>query len=237
MKLGTSVQVLPGRNPVLLAKEWASLDVLSNGRTLPAFGLGVVDPTEQQAFGVAREERAAWFDEALPLMRRLWTETTVDHDGPRFHYSGVGIGIRPVQQPPDVWLGGRAPGELRRVGRLADGWLPSFTTPAEAAAGREVVVETATAAGRTIDPEHWGALVAYAHTEVPPAIAELVAKRLPGADPADVVPIGHDALRTVLEGFIAEGFTKLVPVPFGTAVDNWEQELTALAAATLDLQN
>ena len=59
LKLGTSVQVLPGRNPVLLAKQWASLDVLSNGRTLPAFGLGVVDPTEQQAFGVAREERAA----------------------------------------------------------------------------------------------------------------------------------------------------------------------------------
>lgn len=237
MKLGTSVQVLPGRNPVLLAKEWASLDVLSNGRTLPAFGLGVVDPTEQQAFGVAREERAAWFDEALPLMRRLWTEETVDHDGPRFHYSGVGIGIRPVQQPPDVWLGGRAPGELRRVGRLADGWLPSFTTPAEAAAGRELVVEAATAAGRTIDPEHWGALVAYAHTEVPPAIAELVAKRLPGADPADIVPVGHNALRKVLEGFIAEGFTKLVPVPFGSAVDEWEQELTALAHATLDLQN
>ena len=71
LKLGTSVQVLPGRNPVLLAKEWASLDRLSNGRTLPAFGLGVADPREQQAFGVARGDRAAWFDEALPLIRRL----------------------------------------------------------------------------------------------------------------------------------------------------------------------
>src|SRR3954454_21688818 len=90
LKLGTSVQVLPGRNPVLLAKQWASLDVLSNGRTLPAFGLGDVDANEQQAFGVAREDRAAWFDEALPLMRRLWTEPTVDHDGVRFHYAGVG---------------------------------------------------------------------------------------------------------------------------------------------------
>ena len=59
------MQVLPGRNPVLLAKEWASLDVLSGGRALPAFGLGVVDPVEQQAFGVAREERASRFDEAL----------------------------------------------------------------------------------------------------------------------------------------------------------------------------
>src|SRR5262249_17390354 len=72
LKLGTSVQVLPGRNPLLLAKQWASLDVLSGGRALPAFGLGVVDPGEQQAFGVARTERASWFDEALPLVRRLW---------------------------------------------------------------------------------------------------------------------------------------------------------------------
>jgi probable F420-dependent oxidoreductase len=236
LKLGTSVQVLPGRNPVLLAKEWATLDVLSNGRALPAFGLGVVDTTEQQAFGVTREERGAWFDEALPLIRRLWTESTVDHDGPRFHYSQIGIGIAPVQQPPDVWLGGRAPGELRRVGRLADGWLPSFTTPTDAAAGREVVVAAADAAGRTIDPEHWGALVAYAHAEIPPAIAELFAKRLPGADPAQVVPVGHEALRRVLESFVAEGFSKLVPVPFGTPIDDWENELTTLADATLDLQ-
>ena len=108
LKLGTSVQVLPGRNPVLLAKQWASLDVLSGGRALPAFGLGVVEPHEQQAFGVTREERAPWFDEALPLLRRLWTEDVVDHDGPRFHYEGVSIGTRPVQQPLDVWLGGRA---------------------------------------------------------------------------------------------------------------------------------
>jgi len=67
LKLGTSVQVLPGRNPVLLAKQWAALDRLSGGRALPAFGLGVVEPMEQQAFGVTREERAPLFDEMLPL--------------------------------------------------------------------------------------------------------------------------------------------------------------------------
>src|SRR3954454_10574166 len=84
IKLGTSVQVLPGRNPVLLAKQWAGLDRLSGGRALPAFGLGVVDPAEQQAFGVARDERAAIFDEALTLMRRLWREDCVDFDGEHF---------------------------------------------------------------------------------------------------------------------------------------------------------
>jgi probable F420-dependent oxidoreductase len=236
LKLGTSVQVLPGRNPVLLAKAWASLDVCSGGRALPAFGLGVVDPVEQQAFGVERTERASRFDETLHVMRRLWTEPTIEHHGTWFHYDGVGIGIRPVQQPPDVWLGGRAPAELRRVGRVADGWLPSFTTPAAADAGREVVVEAATAAGRAIDPEHWGALVAYAPTELPDGLVRMLEQRFPGVDPAEAVPVGHDALRRTLEGFIAVGFTKLVPVPFGTTVDDWESELTRLAAATLDLQ-
>src|SRR5947199_933096 len=81
LKLGTSVQVLPGRNPVLLAKQWATLDRLSGGRALPAFGLGVAEPMEQQAFGVAREDRGALFDEMLPLLRRFWTEDAVDHDG------------------------------------------------------------------------------------------------------------------------------------------------------------
>src|SRR5437868_4556099 len=166
LKLGTSVQVLPGRNPVLLAKEWASLDRLSNGRTLPAFGLGVVSETEQQAFGVTRQERAPWFDEALPLIRRFWTEDHVDHEGERFKYHDLTVLPKPVQQPPDVWLGGRAPSELRRVGRLADGWLPSFTTPVDAARGREVVMSAAADAEREIDPEHWGALVAYSHGEL-----------------------------------------------------------------------
>src|SRR3954468_20204019 len=77
LKLGTSVLVLPGRNPVLLAKELASLDRLSNGRLLPAFGLGIADPSEQQAFGVARRDRAKWFNEALPLLRELWSGAPV----------------------------------------------------------------------------------------------------------------------------------------------------------------
>jgi probable F420-dependent oxidoreductase len=237
LKLGTSVQVLPGRNPVLLAKEWASLDRLSNGRTLPAFGLGVVSATEQQAFGVKREERAPWFDEALPLIRRFWTEDHVDHDGARFTYNDLTVLPKPVQQPPDVWLGGRAPSELRRVGRLADGWLPSFTTAVDAAQGREVVIAAAHDAGRDIDQEHWGALVAYSHGELPDAVAAALASRLPGVDPRRVIPVGHEGLRERLEEFLAVGFSKLVPVPLGAPPGSWDEELEKLAGAVLDLQN
>ena len=79
LKLGTSVLVLPGRNPMLLAKELASLDRLSSGRLLPALGLGQVDRGEQQAFGVERTERAALFDEALSVMRACWSGEPVEH--------------------------------------------------------------------------------------------------------------------------------------------------------------
>jgi probable F420-dependent oxidoreductase len=234
LKLGTSVQVLPGRNPVLLAKQWATLDQMSGGRALPAFGLGVVEPMEQQAFGVEREERAALFDEALPLMRRLWTEDAVDHDGPRYHFEGMSLAAKPVQQPLDVWLGGRVPSELRRVGRVGDGWLPSFCTPAMVDEGRVVVEQAAADAGRVIDPEHFGAMVFYARTETPSEYARAIARRR-GVNPDDVITVGLDALRERLEAFVAVGFSKLVPVPI-QPVESWPEELDALADAVLDLQ-
>jgi probable F420-dependent oxidoreductase len=236
LKLGTSVQVLPGRNPAEVAKAWASLDRLSGGRALPAFGLGVADPAEQQAFGVAREERGAIFDEALPLVRRLWLEDDVDHDGDRFGYRGLTVRPKPVQQPPDVWLGGRAKSELRRVGRLGDGWLPSFTTPGEAAAGRVVVEDAAAAAGRAIDTEHFGALVVYARAELPDAVVAALAARRPGVDPVEVIPVGLPALRARFEGFVAEGFSKLVAVPVEEP-SAWARELGDLGAAVLELQS
>lgn len=236
LKLGTSVSVLPGRNPVRVAKEWASLDRLSGGRALPAFGLGVADAAEQQAFGVKREDRATIFDEALPLIRRLWTEDAVDHAGAHFTYIGLTVGPKPIQQPPDVWMGGAAPSELRRVGRLGDGWLPSFCTPDDAAAGRPTVEAAADQAGRAIDVEHFGALVIYVPgDEVPAPLAAIVAHRRPGLDPLEVVPAGHKRLRAQLEAFIERGFTKLVVVPAGDPA-SWADELEALAETVLPLQ-
>jgi probable F420-dependent oxidoreductase len=235
MKFGTSVLVLPGRNPVILAKELASLDVLSGGRLLPAVGLGAVRPAEQAAFGVPREDRAAWFEEALPLMRRLWTGEPVTHPGPRFPLDGVRIAPTPVQAQLDVWLGGQAPSELRRTGRLGDGWLPSFCTPDDVATGWELVTSTAAEHGRTIDPEHLGVLVVYAEHEVPAAAAALLAQRRPELDPTQVVPIGLDALRAHLERFIEIGASKFVVIP-ADEPDKWEPALRELADAVLPLE-
>lgn len=229
LKLGTGVQVLPGRNPFVVAKQWASLDRLSDGRTLPAFGLGVADEREQAAFGVERRQRAALFDQLLPKVRRLWLGEEVD---------GVRIAPLPVQSPPDVWLGGAAPAELRRVGRLGDGWLPSFCTPADVEAGRSVVEAEATANGRSIDPEHFGALVPYLPDAgpLPDALVAAVAARRPAADPTEVVPAGIDAVAPLLERFVSVGASKFVLVPVVEPTD-WAEHLAALAAVVRPLEN
>ncbi len=236
IKFGTSVSVLPGRNPAELAKQWATLDQLSGGRALPAFGLGVVHPNEQQAFGVERTERVARFEEMLPLLRRIWAEETVDHDGTFFHYESLRVEPKPTKAL-DVWMGGRAPVELRRIGRLADGWLASFSMPQACAAGR-VIIETAAAeAGRTIDPDHFGAMVFYRHAPLPDALAQLVASR-PGVDVSadELVPQGWDAVVERCREYVAVGFSKLVLVPFTEPAD-WLAELETGAAAVRPLES
>lgn len=235
LKLGTSVLVVPGRNPVVLAKELASLDRLSGGRLLPGVGIGAPVPAEHRAFGVERKERAALFDEALDLIRRLWTEDDVHHDGARYRVDGVTLLPRPVQDPIDVWLGGASPSELRRTGRLGDGWLPSFTVPAEVEAGWATINAVAAEAGRGIDPEHLGVLVPYARTGVPDALEAVVRRRYPDRDPAAVVPVGIDALRRQIESFIAVGASKFVVVPAEEPAD-WDGELAELAGVLLPLE-
>ena len=183
LKLGTSVLVVPGRNPAVLATELATIDRLSGGRLLPAVGLGAVDPVEQQGFGLDRSERAGWFDEVVPLLRRFWSGEAVDHAGKRFRYDGVRILPTPVQSPLEMWLGGIAPSELRRVGRLGDGWLPSFCPPDDVAASRPVVEAAAAEAGREIEAEHWGP-----SSSTPVARCPTAWLPWPGADPTSTSP-------------------------------------------------
>ncbi len=237
LKFGMSVLVVPGRNPVVLAKELATLAVMSGGRLLPAFGLGVADPREHQAFGVQRGERAAWFDEALAVMRACWYDEVVDHDGARFHYEG--LRVRPQPGRLDVWLGGIAPSELRRVGRLADGWLPSFITPADAEAGRRVVEQTAAEHGRAIEDDHYGALIPYTLGSVPDVLLATLARRRPDLDdPASLVSVGWDDLAATIKRFVEVGTSKFVVVPVDEPRDvgSWDAHLAMAADALRPLE-
>ena len=233
LKLGTGVLVLPGRNPAVVAKQLASLDRLSGGRLLVAFGLGLPDPAERAAFPISNGSRGQAFDRSLDLVRRYLAGEEVD---------GVTVRPAPVQQPLELWVGGSAPAALARAGRQADGWLPSLVTPQEAAEGRAVIEAEAERAGRRIDPEHFGASLTYGDPSlsngknaIPEILLASIARRRPGIDPAALVPQGLDGARRRLEEFIAVGFSKFVVRPGGPPAA-WPATLEAMAEALLPLQ-
>lgn len=232
LKLGTTM-LLPGRNVVRLAKQLASLDVLSHGRLLVTLVPGLTHAPERDAIGVEPKRRGAVIDEALPLLRRLWAGETVSHDGIVGSFRDVKLWPLPVQQPLEVWLGGMVPAALERCGRLSDGWLPSLCTPEEASAGRVVIEEAAAKAGRSISGEHFGLSIGYATAPLDPGTARTLAARRPRA--LELVPIGLPALRALIERFLAVGFSKFVVRPL-VAPASWRAELEALAAAVGDLQ-
>jgi len=234
LKLGTTL-LATGRNPVRLAKELATIDRLSRGRLLLVFVPGLTTDVESQAIGVSVADRGAIIDEVLPLVRRLWSEDHVVHAGPRFAVDGLSVWPKPVQTPLEVWLGGTARSALRRAGRLSDGWLPSLCTPGEAAAGRATIEAVAAEAGRTVDPEHFGISLTYAHEAVPAGQLERITRRRPGVDPQVFVPVGLPALRETLRQYIDAGVSKFVVRP-AEPRSTFEAELRALAEAVLPLQ-
>ncbi len=234
LKLGATM-LLPGRNPVRLAKELATLDVLSHGRVLITFVPGRPGHPEAGAVGATGAHKGALMDEMLPVLRQLWAGETVSHHGASAAFDQVTLAPLPVQQPLEFWTGGMVPAALARCGRFADGWLPSACTPAEAARAKTVIDEEAHAVGRAISPEHFGVSVAYSARPLESKVVRALSTNRRGVDPERVVPVGIDGLRSLLEAFLAVGFSKFVVRPL-ECPDSWRAELEALAGGVLDLQ-
>lgn len=129
MKLGTSVLLLPTRNPVQVAKSVATLDVLSGGRVILGVGLGR-DALEYGVAGVPFHERGRRLDEAIRVIRKVWTESPATLDGKWYSVRELRLTPMPTKKPhPDLWVGGDSDAALRRVARLANGWFASRVTP------------------------------------------------------------------------------------------------------------
>ena len=234
VKLGTTM-LLPGRNPVRLAKECATLDALSNGRLLLTFVPGLGQEPERAAIGLRGASRNAAIEEVLPLLRRLWTGASVTHHGDYADFDGVTLSPVPHQQPLEAWLGGMTPAALDRCGRLGDGWLPSLCTPDEAANGKKVIDEAAARVGRSISDEHFGISLGYSRGPLSERAAMTMAARSRGHDPHDLVPVGLGALREYILRFLEVGFSKFVVRPLAPPA-SWRSELEEVAEAVIDLQ-
>jgi alkanesulfonate monooxygenase SsuD/methylene tetrahydromethanopterin reductase-like flavin-dependent oxidoreductase (luciferase family) len=123
MRVGATVLLLPLLNPVDVAEQVATLDVICEGRFIMGLGLGYREE-EYEAFGVGRGERVARFVEALAVMKRLWTEEEVTHHGRFFHLTRARMVLKPVQKPyPPIWFAANNDGAVARSARLADAWV------------------------------------------------------------------------------------------------------------------
>jgi probable F420-dependent oxidoreductase len=234
IRLGANV-VPMGRGPFVLAKQLAQLDQISGGRLLLSFVTGLGSPGERDALELGETGRGAELEEILAFLRAWWAGEHVDVVSERRSFRALAGPAQPVQDPLEVWLGGRGPKALDRVGRVGDGWLGSQLAPEEAAVARRSIADAANRAGREVDPEHYGISIPYAHGEPPAALLEGLAGRRPDRDPRAYLPVGRDGLRALIDGYVAAGLSKFVVRPVGH-VPSWAEEASWLADAILDLQ-
>lgn len=152
--IGTSVIILPYRNPLHVAKAIATADHLSGGRVLFGVGAGWCQE-EFAALGVPFQERGARTNEYLRLIKTVWTEEAPRFEGRYHRFADISWLPRPVQRPhPPIWVGGKSEAAMRRAAAFADVWHPNFTTPEELANGVGQFRELCRAAGR--DPDAVG---------------------------------------------------------------------------------
>ena len=152
IRIGSCVVLVPLRNPTLLAKEVATLDILSGGRFVFGIGVGASGMADRGAYDITNSDartRGVRCDEYLDVMIALWRGEPVTHHGRFFGIDGMAVAPRPQQRPhPPIWAGGDAEGMLRRAGRVGDGFVPVAAGPADYAARWERIERHARAAGR-----------------------------------------------------------------------------------------
>jgi probable F420-dependent oxidoreductase len=223
LRFGMNVVSLALRNPVLLAKQCATVDVLSEGRLLPAFGIGSPQGPEWQALNIDTRTRGKRTDEALEIIGRLWREDSVDFTGAHYRLTGASISPKPVQPDLPMWIGGSSEAAITRTARYGTGWQGGGETPADTA--RVVAaIKTATAeAGRSIDEDHYGASFPFyfgaANDSAVVGAMAAYTKRT-GRDAHRYFAIGDEAaiLDRVAE-YVAGGVEKFILRPVGANGD------------------
>jgi probable F420-dependent oxidoreductase len=177
IKMGPSVMVLPGRNPVAVANTYANLDYLTGGcrRVIMAVGLGA-DPRFSEVMGIPPAERAGRLREAIEVIRRLWTEDDVDYDGEYYQLEGVTVEPKPAGGALDVWIGGNSDAALHRVARYGDGWFPASMPPRVFGEKLERLMEYCETVGRDVDRDEAG-MILPTHLDEDPERARQIRDR------------------------------------------------------------
>ena len=234
LKFGMNVVSLALRDPVLVAKQCATIDVLSEGRLLPAFGIGSPMAPEWKMLNLDTKTRGAKTDEGLEIISRLWREEKVDFQGNHYKLTGASISPKPVQPDLPMWIGGSSEAAVRRTGKYGTGWQAGPETPAEAATIVAAIKASAKEHGRAIDDDHFGAgFPFYFGKATDPAPGRMIEayKRRTGRDATRLIAVGDaDTIVERVGEYVAAGVEKFVLRPVGTG----DAELHAQTRRLLD---
>ncbi len=194
IKFGMNAVVVGYRDPLVLAKQCATIDFLSGGRLLPVFGVGFDGDPTWKATGRDPAGRGRRANEALTLLSRLWSEDSVDFSGEFYRYEGASISPRPVQKRLPLWIGGASPAAVRRTAKLGTGWLGGLMPVDQLGPVIAAIRAASEAEGRPIDHDHYGATVPFhLGDDEPPGLARFKgprAKELGIDDPSSAVHLG-----------------------------------------------
>jgi probable F420-dependent oxidoreductase len=155
MRFGTSAIVAPFRDPVVLARQFATIDFLGRSRFFPVLGVGNASDAYWAATGTSPEGRGARSDEMIALLRLLLDQDEVSFSGKFYRYEGPGAFPRPAKRVP-LWIGGNTPAAFRRTARLGDGWLGSMIGPDAAGDARRQIEAGLAETGCSIESDHYG---------------------------------------------------------------------------------
>jgi probable F420-dependent oxidoreductase len=156
VRLGTAIFLLPLRHPTVVAKSFSTLDVLSDGRITLGIGVGGEFPREFEATGVPITERGPRSDEAIRVMKKLWTQDHVSHNGRFFQFEDATMAPKPVQAGgPPIVVAGRSDAALRRAARLGDGYMPYLFTPDRYKSAVQSIHAQAAEHGRDLSGFQW----------------------------------------------------------------------------------
>ncbi|HEY1935879.1 MAG TPA: LLM class flavin-dependent oxidoreductase [Acetobacteraceae bacterium] len=161
IKFGVNVVSVAMREPVLLAKQCATIDMLSGGRLLPGFGIGSPRGPEWTAMHLDATTRGRKTDEALEIIGRLWRGEKLDYDGKHYKLTGAQIAPLPAQPDLPIWIGGSSDAAVRRTARYGTGWQAGSEPVADVGRVIAAIRAAVVAAGRQIDDDHYGAACAY----------------------------------------------------------------------------
>jgi probable F420-dependent oxidoreductase len=222
LKFGMNVVLLPFRDPAVLANECATLDYLSNGRLLPAFGIGGIQSPEWRAMGVNPAGRGLLADEMLQIMNALWAGESVNFFGTHFNYENATISPLPLRQPLPAWIGGSSTGAIRRTVRYGSGWLAGIQTPEEVAPVVAKIKAAAAESDRTIDDDHYGAgfPFRFGNWDEPVIQKSLGSYQRAGtAGPRELIAVGEaDDIVARAKEYVDVGISKFILRPIGTDV-------------------